>query len=70
MANDVDLTWDAVPEAASYRVYASDIASALRASWTGLGKTSSTGFIDAGAAFLPDRHYSGVALEAEGHVGE
>lgn len=69
-ANDVDLAWGAVPEAASYRVYASDTTSALRASWTVLGDTSSTGFTDAGAAFLPDRHYSVVALEAEGHLGE
>jgi hypothetical protein len=70
MANDVVLAWDAVPEAASYRVYASDTASALRASWTVLGGTASPGFSDAGAAFLSDRHYSVVALEAEGHLGE
>ncbi len=69
-ASDVALSWNAVPGAGTYRVYASARADAAHASWLLLGETATPGYVDAGAASGPDdRVYSVVGVSAAGLDG-
>lgn len=68
---DVVLSWDSIPAAdGGYRVYASDDPSLPQGSWTRLGDSSGTEYVDAGEAERPRmRFYNVVGLDENGGEG-
>lgn len=63
---DITLSWNAVPGATGYRVYATDDPSTPAETWTLLSEPTDPGFVDPGAALGPDRYYSVAVVDASG----
>jgi len=61
---DVVLSWEAVSESESYRIYGADRPDTPRSSWDRLGETENLEYVDQGAAnSLVPRYYSVVGLK-------
>ncbi len=67
---DVILTWQGVPASQVYRVYRAHSPDLPRASWTPIGETSATTFVDAGAALDPSPRFYSVVAVADSQEGE